>query len=196
MSNFSGGFGESVRQSAFSASVDFPRGYMRKYWSLKRETLTVRCLSTEAHETDRNKFRNEIRAFLYKTPDDLLDVISDVYREYSTVRELIRVKVDQEKLLTEEEKKDLNLNSQISVQVRAYEKELFYLKCLSLNLALGSPQNSIKPQLVLRALARLSLNGERDAVFTAPEFLFALLGFHECERPVYEKDVFKKDRKR
>lgn len=72
------GFSESVRQTRDNSGVDFPRGYMRKYWSLKKETLTCRCLSTAVRETDSQKLRNEIRAFLYVTPGELIDLINEV----------------------------------------------------------------------------------------------------------------------
>lgn len=156
---------------------------------MKRETITVRCISTEVEEANHNNFRNEIRAFLYKTPDELFDLISDVKIAYRTVRELIQTKIMDEETLTEEDEKNLKLDYKISVQIRAYEKEFFYLKCLALNLAYGTPDNPIKPQLVLRALIRLSIYRSIDEVFTAPELLFVLFHFKECKEPVWKKDI-------
>lgn len=189
MKKLSIGFSELIRQSRFSTSVDFSKGFMRKYWSMRRETLTVRCLSTTVRETNRPQFRNEIRAFLYKTPEELFDLIVDIKSDYTAVKERILDKMANEEPLTEEEQKDFKLDYKISVQVRAYEKEFFYLKCLALHQARGTPDNPIKPQFVLRALAKLSTYRKIDEVFTAPELLFALFYFRECEDPVWKKDI-------
>lgn len=188
MSIMAVGFSELIRQSRGITSVDFHKGFMRKYWSMRRETITVRCISTEVEECEADKFRNEIRAFLYKTPEELFDLISDVRIAYKTIRDVISTKIANEVPLTEEEEKNLKLDYKISVQMRAYEKEFFYLKCLALNLAHGSPNNPIKPQFVLRALVRLSMYRNIEEVFTAPELLFALFYFQECKEPVWKKD--------
>lgn len=189
------GFSESVRQTRDSLNVDFARGYMRKYWSLKKETLTCRCLSTEARETDLQKLRNEIRAFLYVTPGELIDLINEVETEYYTLQHQLIEKLANEEELTQEEQKNLKLDYQLSVKVRAYEKEFFYLKCLALN-QVHAPARTVKPQLVLRALAKLSMERSLETVFTSPESIFSLLYFQECKEPLWEKDIFpKKSRK-
>lgn len=185
------GFSESIRQSAHSSSVDFPLGYMRKYWSMKRETLTVRCLSTEARRTNTAKFRNEIRAFLYHIPEDLEDLIAEVIGEFMATRARIMKKIAREQKLTQTEEDDWKLENKLSVQVRAYEKEFFYLKVLDLHLRRGGPDKPIKPQFVLRALAKLSRQRELDEVITTPEVLFSLLLFQECKQPLYKKDVYR-----
>lgn len=186
------GFSELIDQSIFggtTTSVDLGKKFMRKYWSVKRESLTVRCLSTEVMDTDNSKFRNEIRAFLYTIPENLLDLVSEVVSEYKLRKDQIESKIVKEIKLTQEEKDDYHLDRKISVSVRAYEKEFFYLKCLNINLEKGTPDLPIKPQFILRALAKLSRERTIEEVFTSPLFLFVLLNFTDLKCPVLRKDV-------
>lgn len=174
------GFSESLRQFKDQAYVDTTLRYLRKYWSTKRETITVRVISTEAKNTDTSKFRNEIRAFLYQTPKNLEEMISDIKSDHKSLEYEVQGYIDQELEVPEDLYNDYKLKFRISTQIRAYEKEFFYLKVLKLG---------EKPQLVLRALALLSQERTLEEVFTAPEFLFELLGIYDARIIVYRKDI-------
>jgi len=153
-------FSESIRQTDVSPFVVLSKRYLRKYWSLRQESITVRCKTTEEKGTDRQKFKNEIRAFLYVTPGEIEDVIDEIDMSIERARK--------------------ELTSQISVKIRAYEKELFYIKCIKLGQ---------KPQLVLRALVMISRERTLEEVFTCPEYLFSLLQIVELEKPIFRKDI-------
>ncbi|MFW9990909.1 MAG: GIY-YIG nuclease family protein [Candidatus Odinarchaeota archaeon] len=127
----------------------------RKYWSKKRETLTVKTVSIAGEDSvNRNNFRNELRAFLYQTPEGFPDLVEDA-------------KISKEKM-----------DSQVSIEVRAYEKEFFYLKCMKLEK---------QPHDVLRALLLLSMEREWKEVYTSPELLFSLLSIQESTQTIYKK---------
>jgi len=125
-------------------AVEIYQGYMRKYWSRKRETLTLKYISTtvETAKIDTRNFRNEIRAFLWKTPEDLEDIIEEI----ATNEEAILHNIPEKEIW-----------AQKSIEVRAYEKEFFYLKCMQLE---------FKPRHVLRALLERSFSHTWEEVLS------------------------------
>jgi hypothetical protein len=164
---------DDIRMTA----VDFQGGWMRKYWSMKRESISVRCRSTTEWiaRGSRGNFRNAFRSFLYLVPSDLDDELDVLYDEDS----LVSAETGGPGVITsyEEAMRYLKLDENISIQVRAYEKEFFYLKCLKIGR---------KPQIVLRILVRLAKQRQFPEILTTPETLFELLQIRQCQ-PLLKK---------
>lgn len=177
---------ESWRSSVSAKStVDLWRKYPRKYWSIKKCSITVKCRSTIGKLADHNNFRNEFRYFLYRQDPEFEAILCDMEDEdteylwqYMKKHE-IHFLDPQGNISIKEYLEALGIDYSISIQIREYEKEVFQLKCLTLRK---------KPQIMLRGLLRLSLEKKRDEVFTSPELLSNLLLIREIQ-PIFRKDV-------
>ena len=165
---------EQVRQT----KVDWHGGYMRRFWSLKNVSLTVKCKSTEGRKAGlcTNNFRNHFRRWLYQVPgsfQDELDIMNDEDQD-DLADQGVNCLIDIQHTI-----EVLKLDDQVSIQIKSYEKDFFYMKCLQLEL---------KPPIMLRVLLRLSRREKLEEIFTSPEELFSMIYLTE-KKPILRKDV-------
>jgi hypothetical protein len=165
---------ENVRQT----KVDAHYGYLRKFWSLKAVSLTVKCKSTEGKKAgiSTDNFRNHFRSWLYQVPMNFQDVLEQLEDE---TKQEASEKGYSYLIDFEDTKRVLELTDSVSIRIRSYEKDFFHMKCMKL---------ALKPPIVLRALLRLSKDKILKEIFTAPEFLFAMIHLTESE-PVLRKNI-------
>lgn len=173
---------ESLRSSdSVHSAVDLWGKYPRKYWSIKKCSITVRCRSTVGGAVDNSNFRNEFRYFLYTLDPELTGIIDDMKLE--DLRCLGKYEDEHDTTVHSARLKHylkaLGLDDSVSIQIREYEKEFFQLKCLALEQ---------KPQIILRGLLRLAQTRKRDEIFTAPETLFNLIAILPG-KAIYRKNV-------